>query len=46
MVGGMTHPFHIEGTQFKVISRDGIEVSPNEQGLKDSVLVESGERVK
>lgn len=46
MMGGMTHPFHIHGTQFKIISRDGIEVSPNEQGLKDSVLVESGERVK
>lgn len=46
MMGGMTHPFHIHGTQFKVISRDGIEVSPNEQGLKDSVLVAPGERVK
>ena len=46
MMGGMIHPFHIHGTQFKIISRDGKEVEPNEQGLKDSVLVEPGERVK
>lgn len=46
MMGGMTHPFHIHGTQFKIISRDNVEVAPNEQALKDSVLVESGERVK
>ena len=46
MMGGMIHPFHIHGTQFKIISRDGEEVEPNEQGLKDSVLVEPGERVK
>ncbi|TAA73068.1 multicopper oxidase family protein [Planococcus salinarum] len=46
MMGGMSHPFHIHGTQFKIISRDGKEPEPNEQGLKDSVLVEPGERVK
>lgn len=46
MMGGMIHPFHIHGTQFKIISRDGKETQPNEQGLKDSVLVEPGERVK
>lgn len=46
MMGGMTHPFHIHGTQFKIISRDNVEVAPNEQGLKDSVLIEPGERVK
>ena len=46
MMGGTTHPFHIHGTQFKIISRDDAEVGANEQGLKDSVLVESGERVK
>lgn len=46
MMGGMIHPFHIHGTQFKIISRDGKEPKPNEQGLKDSVLVEPGERVK
>ncbi|HSI67832.1 MAG TPA: multicopper oxidase domain-containing protein [Planococcus sp. (in: firmicutes)] len=46
MMGGMIHPFHIHGTQFKIISRDGEEVEPNEQGLKDSVLIEPDERVK
>ena len=46
MMGGMIHPFHIHGTQFKVISRDGKEVDPSEQGLKDSVLVNPGEKVK
>lgn len=46
MMGGMIHPFHIHGTQFKIISRDGKEPAPNERGLKDSVLVEPGERVK
>lgn len=46
MMGGMIHPFHIHGTQFKIISHDGKETQPNEKGLKDSVLVEPGERVK
>lgn len=46
MMGGMIHPFHIHGTQFKIISRDGKEPPPNEQGLKDSVLVNPDERVK
>lgn len=46
MMGGMAHPFHIHGTQFKIISRDGKEPGPHEQGLKDSVQVEPGERVK
>lgn len=45
-MGGMIHPFHIHGTQFKIISRDGKEPEPNERGLKDSVLIEPGERVK
>jgi blue copper oxidase len=46
MMGGMIHPFHIHGTQFKIISRDGKEPAPNEQGFKDSVRVEPGEKVK
>lgn len=45
-MGGMIHPFHIHGTQFKIISRDGKDPAPNEQGFKDSVLIEPGERVK
>lgn len=46
MMGGMIHPFHIHGTQVKIISRDGKAPEPQEQGLKDSVLVNPGERVK
>jgi len=46
MMGGMIHPFHIHGTQFKVISRDGEEPAENERGWKDSISVEPGERVK
>ncbi|MFD1927119.1 multicopper oxidase family protein [Sporosarcina siberiensis] len=46
MMGGMIHPFHIHGTQFKIISRDGEEPAENEQGWKDSIAVHPGERVK
>ncbi|MHA6258506.1 multicopper oxidase family protein [Sporosarcina sp. CAU 1771] len=46
MMGGMIHPFHIHGTQFKIISRDGEEPAENEQGWKDSISVHPGERVK
>ncbi|MCG3088081.1 multicopper oxidase family protein [Sporosarcina cyprini] len=46
MMGGMIHPFHIHGTQFKVISRDGKEPSENERGWKDSISVKPDERVK
>lgn len=46
MMGGMIHPFHIHGTQFKIISRDGKEPEPHERGWKDSVLIEPDERVK
>ena len=33
------HPFHVHGTSFKIISRDGKEPLSNEEGLKDTVLV-------
>ncbi len=46
MMGGMIHPFHIHGTQFKIISRDGEEPMENEQGWKDSIGVQPGEKVK
>lgn len=46
MMGGMIHPFHIHGTQFKIISRDGKEPPENEQGWKDSISVHPDERVK
>lgn len=46
MMGGMIHPFHIHGTQFKIISRDGKPPEAHEQGFKDTVLVEPDETVK
>lgn len=45
-MGGMIHPFHIHGTQFKILSRDGKPVDPKEEGLKDSVLIEPDETVQ
>lgn len=45
-MGGMIHPFHIHGTQFKILSRDGKPVTPQEEGLKDSVLIEPDETVQ
>lgn len=45
-MGGMIHPFHIHGTQFKIISRDGKEPPENERGWKDSISVQPDERVK
>ena len=46
MMGGMTHPFHIHGTQFKVISVDGKEPPVYLQGWKDTVAIEAGQKVK
>lgn len=46
MMGGMIHPFHIHGTQFKVLSRDGKEPPENEKGWKDSISVKPKETVK
>jgi len=45
-MGGMIHPFHIHGTQFKILSRNGKEPSKNEQGWKDTISVEPDETVK
>ena len=42
----MPHPFHIHGTSFKIISRNGRPPLPNETGLKDTVLVYGGEIVR
>ncbi len=42
----MPHPFHIHGTQFRVIERNGKIPPLNEQGWKDTVNVEPGENVK
>jgi len=46
MMGGMIHPFHIHGTQFKVISINGEEPPENLQGYKDTIAIEPGDRAK
>lgn len=46
MMGGMIHPFHIHGTQFKIISRDGKAPPENERGWKDSISIQPDETVK
>lgn len=47
--GGMMqasgHPFHVHGTQFQVISRNGKAPPPHERGFKDTVFVDLGEEV-
>ncbi len=46
MMGKMGHPFHIHGTQFQILSRDGKEPPLNEQGWKDTVFVQADETVR
>jgi FtsP/CotA-like multicopper oxidase with cupredoxin domain len=47
--GGMMqtsgHPFHVHGTQFQVISRNGKAPPLQEHGFKDTVFVNLGEEV-
>ncbi|MEC2305290.1 MULTISPECIES: multicopper oxidase family protein [Heyndrickxia] len=45
-MGGMIHPVHIHGTQFKIISRNGEEPPENERGWKDSFSLKPDETVK
>lgn len=45
-MGGMIHPFHIHGVQFRIISRDGKVPPENEQGWKDTVLLNPDETVR
>ncbi|MFA7746137.1 multicopper oxidase family protein [Salinicoccus roseus] len=46
MMGGMIHPFHIHGAQFKILSRNGETPPENERGWKDSFSVVPNETVK
>ncbi|WP_404284379.1 multicopper oxidase family protein [Exiguobacterium aurantiacum] len=46
MMGGMTHPFHVHGVQFRILERDGQPPPDNERGWKDTVAVAPGEKVK
>ncbi|MFY8331042.1 multicopper oxidase family protein [Vagococcus carniphilus] len=46
MMGGMIHPFHVHGVQFRVLSRNGEEPPLNESGWKDTILVNPDEQVE
>lgn len=46
MMGSQGHPFHIHGTQFQVLSRNGDQPFANELGWKDTVYVRANETVK
>jgi len=46
MMGGMRHPFHIHGVQFQSLSIDGKEPPKNERGFKDTVLINTNEKVR
>lgn len=46
MMNNMGHPFHIHGTQFQVLSRNGKEPEANEKGWKDTVYIKADETVK
>ena len=39
----MRHPFHIHGTQYRIISENGRPVAKHRQGFKDMVNVEGAE---
>src|SRR5690625_7166383 len=45
-MGGMVHPFHIHGAQYKVLSRAADEPPKNEQGWKDTISVAQEEPVR
>lgn len=46
MMGGMIHPFHIHGTQFKVLSINGEAPPANERGYKDTIALKPGDKVE
>lgn len=46
MMGGMVHPFHLHGAQFKVLSRNGGLPPENERGWKDTIALYPDENVQ
>lgn len=42
----LSHPFHIHNIQFRVLARDRRALHAHERGLKDTVVVEPGSRVR
>mgnify|MGYP001574072706 CR=1 FL=1 len=45
-MGRMSHPFHIHGVQFQILSRDGKEPPKNERYFKDTLLINPNERIR
>src|SRR5699024_6671028 len=43
---GMVHPFHIHGTQYKVVTINGEEPPAHLQGYKDTIKLDPDDRVK
>lgn len=46
MMQSTGHPFHIHGTQFQILDRDGRKPKDYEKGWKDTVFVGTGETVR
>jgi spore coat protein A len=46
IISDFHHPFHIHNATMQVISRDGQAPGPYDQGWKDAVFVNEGERVQ
>ncbi|MFC6164431.1 multicopper oxidase family protein [Lactiplantibacillus dongliensis] len=46
MMGGMSHPFHLHGVQFRILSVNGARPAANERGWKDTVALPPGGVVK
>lgn len=46
MMGGMDHPFHIHGAQFRILSVNGKRPSAAESGLMDVVNLKPGKKVR
>jgi len=44
--GGIVHNFHAHGIHFLILDRNGTPAGPGEQGWKDTVLLDEGERVR
>ncbi len=42
----ISHPWHVHGIQFRVLDRSSGPLAPNDQGWKDTVRVNPGERVR
>lgn len=42
----MPHPFHIHDVQFRILDRNGKPPNPGERGSKDTVVINSNERVR